>query len=559
MTADNNKQSQWKAWVVMGLAALLWLPMLCNYFSVLQERDSYKLWPLLAVVIVIVFSLRWRKAPVAQTYAPRWALWLSFIPGLIMLLFGLLYYVPYAATMGWLAFMATAALYLSSFRKVENLMGLWLLLLLFLRPPYQMTLRIMTWMENLSISTTSKMLDYGGTIHVVQGNTLGLPSQDFRIDHICSGWVSLVSMIACAAVVCVVRNRRLSHCLVVFLMSLLTTWVLNIVRIFLVINVKIRYGLDLIDGDYVGIYHFMSFMLGIGLVLCTDALVVFLYSRAKKDVVDSDMIRRAKSPLARLWTWVSHIELSRIFAYFVSLRPVQVGRVSFVVIVLMLGSLIAMEAVVTYHRQAVTKMEFMYDEEGLTKLDENSFVPDRDGWELTSYDTERRDIMNVWGAFSSTWRLKYNGLTVTFSLDYPFHEWHDVKRCYFKVGWQLVDEKILRSLPAFEWQASQTDMLIPNGDAGFILCSNCDHLGNPVVPKPAKHDLSMLVYRLQPSQMTPPFGDSYDQDRRTLYQTQCMVANPRPLDEATKQQIRLMYVDFREQIRGAIASQSQNK
>ncbi|MDG1358038.1 MAG: exosortase U, partial [Akkermansiaceae bacterium] len=430
---------------------------------------------------------------------------------------------------------------------------------LFLRPPYQMTLRIMTWMESLSISTTSKMLDYGGTIHVVQGNTLGLPSHDFRIDHICSSWVSLVSMVACAAVICVVRNRRLSHCLVVFLMSLLSTWVLNIVRIYLVINVKIRYGLDLIDSAYVGIYHFMSFMLGIGLVLCTDALVVFLYSRAKKDVVDSDMIRRAKSPLARLWTWVSHIELSRLFAYFVSLRPAQIGRVSFVVIVLMLGSLIAMEAVVTYHRQAVTKMEFMYDEDGLTKLDENSFVPDRDGWELTSYDTERRDIMNVWGAFSSTWRLKYNGLTVTFSLDYPFHEWHDVKRCYYKVGWQLVDEKILRSLPSFEWQASETDMLIPNGDAGYILCSNCDHLGGPVVPKPAKHDISMLVYRLQPSQMTPPFGDSYDQDRRTLYQTQCMVANPRPLDDATKEQIRLMYVDFREQIRRAIASQSQNK
>ena len=93
-----------------------------------------------------------------------------------------------------------------------------------------------------------------------------------------------------------------------------------------------------------------------------------------------------------------------------------------------------MEAVVKYYRQAVTKMEFMHDEEGLTKLGENSFVPDRDGWELTSYDTERRDASNVWGAFSSTWRLKYNGLTVTFSLDYPFHEWHDVKALLLQGG-----------------------------------------------------------------------------------------------------------------------------
>ncbi len=559
MTSENNKQSQWKAWVVTALAALLWLPMLYVYFDILQQRDSYKLWPLLAFAVAVMFVLRWRRAPIANTYAPRWALWLSFVTAIFLMLFALLYYVPYAATMAWLAIMVTAALYVSSFRKVENLLGLLLLLLLLLRPPYQMTLRIMVWMENLSVTTASKMLDYGGTTHIVQGNVLSLPSYDFRIDHICSSWVSLVSMLACAAAVCVARNRRLSHCLVVLLMSIVSTWVLNILRIFIVLNVKIKYGLDLIESSYVGIYHLMSFMLGIFLVLCTDALVSFLYSRAKKDVVDSDMIRRAKSPFARIWTSVSNIELGRILGYFVSLRPVKIGRVSFVVIVVILTSFIGMEAVVKYYRQAVTKMEFMYDEEGLTKLGENSFVPDRDGWELTSYDTERRDASNVWGAFSSTWRLKYNGLTVTFSLDYPFHEWHDVKRCYYKVGWQLVDEKIVRKLPAFEWQASETDMLLPNGNAGFILCSNCDHLGSPVVPKPAKHDLSMLVYRLQRNQMTPPFGDAYDQDRRTLYQTQCMVANPLPLDEATKEQIRLMYVDFREQIRRAIASHSPKK
>ncbi|MGB2350487.1 MAG: hypothetical protein ACPH9O_02520, partial [Akkermansiaceae bacterium] len=80
--------------------------------------------------------------------------------------------------------------------------------------------------------------------------------------------------------------------------------------------------------------------------------------------------------------------------------------------------------------------------------------------------------------------------------------------------------------------------------------------GVPVMPKPAVHDHTMIIYRLHPSKMTPPFGTQYNKDKRTLYQTQCMVATPRPLDEATKEQIRLMYVDFREQIRSAIAEQS---
>ena len=102
-------------------------------------------------------------------------------------------------------------------------------------------------------------------------------------------------------------------------------------------------------------------------------------------------------------------------------------------------------------------------------------------------------------------------------------------------------------------------MVLPNGDAGFILCSNCDHTGTPVMPKPVTHDTSMLFYRLSPTQMAPPFGTAYESEKRTLYQTQCMVATPRPLDEATKEQIRLMYANFREQIRSAIAERNLNR
>ena len=91
MTSENNQQSQWKAWVVTALAALLWLPMLYVYFDILQQRDSYKLWPLLAFAVAVMFVLRWRRAPIANTYAPRWALWLSFVTAIFLMLFALLY------------------------------------------------------------------------------------------------------------------------------------------------------------------------------------------------------------------------------------------------------------------------------------------------------------------------------------------------------------------------------------------------------------------------------------------------------------------------------------
>ncbi len=556
MTEENAKQSPWKAWVLAGLATLLWLPILADYLLVLQQRDSYRLWPLLVVVIAVIFVMRWRRAPVATTFAPRWALWGTFLVAMMLMPLALLYFVPYVATMAWLAIMATGALYISSLRRVENLFGIWCLLILFLRPPYQMTLRIMTWMETLSVETVSRILDYQGTLHAVQGNVLAIPSHDFRIDHICSSWVSLVSMIACAAVVSVVRNRRLSHAVMLLLSAVLATWLLNIVRIIIVLQLQIRYGVDLLEPGYVNVYHMLSFLMGMILILSTDSLVVFIYSRARKDVMDSDMIRRMKSPMSRLWTGVSHFQLSRLLACFASSKALRMRPVSFYVIILLLAAYITVEAVVYYHRGSVVKMEFMYGEDELTKIGEDAFVVDRKGWEVTGYNTERREFDSIWGALSSTWRLKYNGITVVMSLDYPFHEWHDVKRCYYKVGWQLAGEKILRKLPTFKWPASETDMVLPNGDAGFILCSNSDHTGNPVMPKPVTHDTSMLFYRLSPTQMAPPFGTAYESDKRTLYQTQCMVATPRPLDEATKEQIRLMYADFREQIRSAIAKRS---
>ncbi len=101
MTEENAKHSPWKTWVIAALVALLWLPILADYFSVLQQRDSYKLWPLLAAVIIVLFVVRWRRAPLASTYAPRWALWGSFLVAMMLMPLALLYFVPYVATMAW--------------------------------------------------------------------------------------------------------------------------------------------------------------------------------------------------------------------------------------------------------------------------------------------------------------------------------------------------------------------------------------------------------------------------------------------------------------------------
>ena len=145
------------------------------------------------------------------------------------------------------------------------------------------------------------------------------------------------------------------------------------------------------------------------------------------------------------------------------------------------------------------------------------------------------------------------------SLDYPFDDWHDVKSCYSAIGWEIVGETIVRDDSFGDWAISETNLILPNGDTGFVLCSHCDRIGNTVEPKPVSHRWDMLRYRLHPDRWTAPFGKSMDKDRRTFYQTQCMVITPVPMDQATQQEIRVMYNSFREQARRAIAGNSQQE
>lgn len=128
-----------------------------------------------------------------------------------------------------------------------------------------------------------------------------------------------------------------------------------------------------------------------------------------------------------------------------------------------------------------------------------------------------------------------------------------------KIGWRITKEKIASDLPVFEWQASETDLRLPNGDYGFIMCSHADQMGHKIQPKPLSVDRQSLLYRIDPDQMTYPFGSKWEKDENTHYQTQCMVATTMPLDKATREEIRTMYAIFREQTRKAIVAVSKKQ
>lgn len=546
---------KWGVWLVTLLAALLYIPILADYFVVLQHKDYYKFWPILLLVVGVMFAYRWRNAPKSEVHVSPWVNCFVVVVALTTILFSWLYYVPWFASVSWVLLMGAGALYLSGYRKITNIWGLWFLLVLFIRPPYQLSLRLMSWMENLSVQAASSVLDYGSVKHVIQGDILALPEYDLHIEAMCSGWFSLVSMIATAAVIAVLRNRRLLHTVALFGASVVAVWALNTSRILISVTIYIWYHVDLLQGVYLFFYQLFSFLMGMVLVLSADALVAFLLVGGDASKLN-DVNQSPKGIVGKIWILATSFELSSLFRKLWIQGGMRFKLMPLSIMVLALITLIGLEGVVLYYRPKVVQKKFMYGEGELSKISKESVIFNRAGWQNVSYSEEKRDFGSIWGALSNTWRLKYNGLMVIMSLDYPFDNWHDVKRCYKNIGWKISSEKILVEQPIFNWGASETNMTLPNGDAAYVLCSHCDHLGNTVEPKPATHRLDMLLYRFHPDRMTAPFGTWSDKATRTFYQTQCMVATPLPLDEATKEEIRIMYAQFREQTRKAIEIRS---
>ncbi len=559
MTEKNNNKGDWRYWVVAGLAVLLCVPLLLEYFRVYQRLAYYSIWYVLLLVLFVLFYRRWKVAPVAEKCPPGWSVVLFFVVGMALLLVSYLYYTPWLTMAGTIVLAGAGALHLLRYRAVDNLLGMWLALFFLLRPPYQMALRFLSWMEDVSADAASLILDYGSVLHDVRGDVLALPGHNFLIEEVCSGPVSAVSTLATAAVVVLVRGRGLLHTLSLFFLGGVAAWIVNVFRILLVVAVHLYFKVDLFSGTAVFLYHAVSFFGALVLLSGADALLVFLWSGLDKKRVDGVYAGARAGVLSRCWSWLVGLRFGGAAGSFRVTRRGQTSGVSFVILVFLMLVWLGIEALVVYHRPLTNTRAFMYGEDELAVISRDSVSFDRAGWEVIGYNEERRDFASVWGALSNTWRLNYNGITVTMSLDYPFDDWHDVKACYSKIGWRITKEQIASELPVFEWRAAETDLRLPNGDYGFIMCSHSDHIGRKIQPKPLSVDRQALSYRMDPAQMAYPFGTKWGRDENTHYQTQCMVATATPLEKATRDEIRTMYAIFREQTRKAIAEASKKQ
>ena len=458
-----------------------------------------------------------------------------------------------------LLMLGALCLYLSGQRRVDRLFGLWVLLFFLVRLPDQVERRLLSQFEGLSTKVASVVIDYFGSYHVVQSDLIIIDGHEIDVDLICNGYFSIFTMAALAGVYALWRRRSLVQVLCLVPGAMVVAAAVNVLRLAFVGVYFAKTGVDITEGS--GLYWMLlaSLVVGVLGLLSLDALLQLVFGS-----IDLDGRKSDGSGLVRVWNALvgfspiqlvkrgySGGEAPRHGSQFGRGAQVTVG-VCFL-LTLIFNGLILKE---NYGNERVT-LRFMHDDKSeLAELDPEQIRFTRPGWQLLSTETEERSSKSIWGQFSYIWKLQYQEVVVVMALDYPFDKWHDVRVCYTNLGWKVQTMAMSPLLESTGWGASETQMSLPTGDYALIMCSHNDHLGEVVQPKPTDQNLSMVMHYLHPKQWQEPFKLEVDKDKNTFYQTQLMITNAFALDEPTKQEIREMYGEFREQVRQIIAEQA---
>lgn len=550
-----NKFNNKPLWLLAVTMLVLLAPLLQGHFGILWSREHYQWFPLLVALILGVFFMRWRKADEADDRSPRWVTFSLLLLSLSLSAVAYLYYTTWVAMAALIIALGALAIHLSSVRKVEGLFGIWMLLFLFVRLPNQIESRLLILFQNLSAKFASVAIDMSGIYHVIQGEFLVIDGYEIKLGEICSAHFSVISVLVLFSLYAFWRKRPTFHVALLLPGAFAAGTIVNVLRVAVVAVVYAESGDNLIQSAWFHALTVLSFILSFLFILSYDALLTFFLQE-----VDIDGRRKSGWSLAKLWNSCVSFRMSSLLIIFKKGEDAVPAYRTWMnsVLAVCIMALASFESVVLYYQWGFGNYQtyFMHDKETLTSIDPDEISFTRPGWEILSVENEERELSSIWGAYSTVWRLRYHDAMVIVALDYPFDKWHDVKVCYTKLGWQVQTEGLLADSSYDGWGASQTELVLPTGDYGFILCSHCDHLGEVVQPKPTDHQFSMVMYYLHPKQWTAPFGVSVDKNANTFYQTQMMTTAAFELDEPTKHEIREMYADFREQTRAAIEQKS---
>ncbi len=545
------------------LILLAHAPLVYVHLQQLWSRPHYQFFPLVLLASGVLMLQRGRSDETVWRPLTRSSLMLS--RGLLLGSCGLLSVAflrlsPLAACVSCL--MTLAAMIL---RLGLPAWGPWALLLLLIRIPYGQDVALIQWMQRATTQLSSTALDTIRVEHIIEGNVLTFPSRSLFVEEACSGVVSMLAIVACAAILAVWWKRSLLHGVLLIAAGLFWAGGMNVVRVVTIAIALHRYGIDLTEGWRHEAVGLCVFVVSLVALFSTDRLLLFLLAPIQMNPLASHWVYAEENWLVRMWNYFAgpdsfedsmnaygtyaddwsepayEEELSatsqadsRTVAEPVKVVP-RPWEWAFAGLFLLLGGAQVLAGIGPFSVAPPVQQAAL-------DLKADDLPEMLAGWRQFDFEEQHRDGSSVFGEHSRLWTYRSGPYLVRLSLDFVFPEWHELTACYAGTGWE-VDSRSRVDADSTRMKARLTK---PNGEQAFLLFDLFDSEGEQYVSPAGSfvHPQLRRIFGGEANRFTLP----------TYYQVQALAGIPgTSLSEEAQLAIDELFLEFREHLRSHIA------
>lgn len=559
-------------------------PLVVEFFGWQWSRTHYQFFPFVIAACAGLLAYRWREAAPPQQSSGGWLTPAFAIASWLVLLLAVVLYSPLLSAISLVLLAGAGCNELAQRRQIIYLWGIWALLWLVIPLPLGLDRRLISFLQLASSWLSSAALDAVGVLHLMEGNTLTLSGGDagakqLFVDEACSGIVSLLSIVACAAIVGVWWNRTPLHVVLLAITGIGWATLLNVLRISLIALVYAWYGLDWSEGTPHETLSLVLFAVTFGALVATDQLLLAWITpvgdryeqQAGHEVVfgkwlvrawDAAVVEVEEPPLSGQQRGKSSQAATNLAD---GQRHKRSARLSAGKTLLWLGVvgflLLGATQVWLRPENLLEQVTLTADErtaprvERALQLDGSILPTEVAGASLQQERLEERDTKHFFGQYSKV--FEYGGEAAPpalVSCDFAFPGgWHELTVCYKAVGWELQRRAVFDSQDEAgqPWRLVEAEFKKPNGQYGAIFFCEFGMGGEPLEP-PAQSLKEGIANALRRRQSTKA-------DLGDVFQVQVMLSSPVEFSEARLAEGRAALEQVRERFRSAIVDDSPNK
>ena len=582
-TSDTASSSQWmKIALPYAIAIGSQIPMLLLYFRDLMGLPHYQFFPFALLATVMFAYARWPR-DLENPFHRSWLSNLLLAGGLFCGLVTILFQSQWFAA---LSVMLLVASLLTRTTDGETLGSLGVTSLPFftcLMLPLRYDTRLIVWLQRVSSSVTSMILDLIGLKHYKSGTVIEVPgTKGYGIEEMCSGVQSFFTLFFFAVVLIVFFRRAQSNvyqfivgvalafftavigafagipilypiagamllyglmgigATLLILAAVLWSIFMNTIRIVTIPVAEQWFGIDLAHGIKHDLLGYAVLVTGILLLFSTDQFIQFVlgpqdpeggvFGRLAKSLNKKKTSKRKRRSISTptkglLWTTAIILAVCGV---------IQVGQV---------GTALA---------DPQTKIHF-FDPNVTVPFEEGDIPNEIANWRKVDYRNEVRNRSADLGLRSDGWQFRAPRCAPYVSFDQTFPGWHELTVCYGSGGWKLASRKrvepsakIMTSNGEEAWPYVEATFTKETGEHGYLLFSIFDSRGQSVDPPSSWGGFGSMLIRLK-GRMAHKWRSQLFQSE--AYQNQVFVQTNGPISDDLRTEIRDRYLVVREAIR----------